>query len=133
MEFKHTSVLLEETIQNLRVKPDGIYIDGTLGGGGHSYQIASKLTGKGRLVGIDQDGEAILAAAERLEPFGKKSRSSEIITVMPEMYCKVSVLRRLTVLYWIWGFPLTSWIMEKEDFPTNMMRIWTCAWIRGSR
>ena len=55
MEFKHTSVLLEETIQNLRVKPDGIYIDGTLGGGGHSYATASKLSEKGRLIGIDQD------------------------------------------------------------------------------
>lgn len=66
MEFKHTSVLLEETIQNLRVKPDGIYIDGTLGGGGHSWHIASKLTGKGRLIGIDQDGEAILAASQKI-------------------------------------------------------------------
>ncbi|MCM1176109.1 MAG: 16S rRNA (cytosine(1402)-N(4))-methyltransferase RsmH [Blautia sp.] len=81
MEFKHTSVLLEETIRNLRVKPDGIYIDGTLGGGGHSYHIASRLTGKGRLIGIDQDGEAVLAASQRLEPFREK------VTIIRDNYC----------------------------------------------
>lgn len=68
MEFKHTSVLLEETIAALRIKPEGIYVDGTLGGGGHSYHIAVKLTGAGRLIGIDQDGAAIEAAGERLKP-----------------------------------------------------------------
>lgn len=65
MEFKHKSVLLEETITNLHIKPDGIYVDGTLGGGGHSLEIAKRLT-TGRLVGIDQDADAIEAAAERL-------------------------------------------------------------------
>ena len=59
MEFKHKSVLLEETIDNLNIKPDGIYVDGTLGGAGHSYQIAKRLTGGGRLIGIDQDADAI--------------------------------------------------------------------------
>ena len=81
MEFKHTSVLLEETIENLRVKPDGIYIDGTLGGGGHAYRIASELNQNGRLIGIDQDGEAILAATERLMPF------KERITIIRDNYC----------------------------------------------
>lgn len=69
MEFKHYSVLLEETIENLNIKPDGIYMDGTLGGAGHSSVIASKLSDKGRLVGIDQDENAIEAASLRLEPF----------------------------------------------------------------
>lgn len=81
MEFKHTSVLLEETIDNLHIKPDGIYVDGTLGGGGHSYQIASRLSGQGRLIGIDQDGDAIEAAGKRLEPFADR------ITLIRNNYC----------------------------------------------
>ncbi len=72
MEFNHYSVLLQETIENLNIKPDGIYVDGTLGGGGHSYQIASRLSEKGRLIGIDQDKDAIAAASERLSEFGDK-------------------------------------------------------------
>ena len=99
MEFKHTSVLLEETIRNLRVRPEGIYIDGTLGGGGHSYQIASRLTEKGRLVGIDQDGEAILAAEKGWNLFGKKLRLSGIITVMRKTRCEASVLTKRTASY----------------------------------
>lgn len=69
MEFKHTSVLLTEVIDNLHILPDGIYVDGTLGGGGHSYHIAQALTQGGRLVGIDQDQEALQAAGERLSPY----------------------------------------------------------------
>ena len=72
MEFKHYSVLLDEVIENLNIKPDGIYVDGTLGGGGHSYHIAEKLTKGGRLIGIDQDEEAIKAATKRLEPFADR-------------------------------------------------------------
>ena len=71
MEFKHQSVLLEETIRNLRVKPDGIYVDGTLGGGGHSYAVCQQLSAKGSLIGIDQDEAAIKAAGERLKEFGE--------------------------------------------------------------
>ncbi len=69
MEFKHYSVLLEETIDNLNIKPDGVYVDGTLGGGGHSYQICRRLTDGGKLIGIDQDKDAIAAAGERLKEF----------------------------------------------------------------
>ncbi len=72
MEFNHYSVLLNETIENLNIKPDGIYVDGTLGGGGHAYQVASRLSEKGRLIGIDQDADAIAAAGERLKEFGDK-------------------------------------------------------------
>lgn len=70
MEFKHYSVLLNETIEELRIKPDGIYADGTLGGAGHSAVIASKLT-TGHLIGIDQDKDALEAAKRRLEPWKK--------------------------------------------------------------
>lgn len=69
MEFKHASVLLKETIDNLKIKDTGIYMDGTLGGGGHSYEIARRLGDGGRLIGIDQDEAAIKAAGERLKPF----------------------------------------------------------------
>lgn len=68
MEFNHYSVLLPETIEQLHIKEDGIYVDGTLGGGGHSFEIAKRLT-TGRLVGIDQDYDALEAAGERLRPF----------------------------------------------------------------
>ena len=69
MEFKHTSVLLEETIENLDIKPQGVYLDGTLGGGGHACEVAKRLTGAGRLIGIDQDEDALAAAGKRLEPY----------------------------------------------------------------
>ena len=72
MEFNHYSVLLKETIENLNIRPDGVYVDGTLGGGGHAYQVASRLSAKGRLIGIDQDADAIAAAGERLSEFGDK-------------------------------------------------------------
>lgn len=71
MNFSHRSVLLAECIEGLHIRPDGIYVDGTLGGGGHSYEICKKLDG-GRLVGIDRDAAAIEAAGERLQPFADK-------------------------------------------------------------
>ena len=69
MEFKHYSVLLQECIDNLNIKPDGIYLDGTLGGGGHSFHIAERLSDKGHLYGVDQDADAIAAASNRLKEF----------------------------------------------------------------
>lgn len=72
MAFEHYSVLLEETIENLNIKPDGIYLDGTLGGGGHSEQILKRLSDRGRHIGIDQDEAAIEAASKRLEAYGDK-------------------------------------------------------------
>lgn len=79
MEFAHYSVLLEQTIEELHVKPDGIYVDGTLGGGGHALEICRRLT-SGHLYGIDQDDSAIRAAGERLAAFGEK------VTVIRENY-----------------------------------------------
>ena len=72
MKFNHTSVLLQETIDGLNLRPDGVYVDGTLGGGGHSYEIASRLSDRGQLIGIDQDEAAITAAGERLKEFGDR-------------------------------------------------------------
>lgn len=83
MEFRHKSVLLEETIENLNIKPDGIYVDGTLGGAGHAYEVAKRLTEGGRLIGIDQDADAIAAASQKLEPL--KNR----VTIVRNNYCNM--------------------------------------------
>ncbi|MGN0435087.1 MAG: 16S rRNA (cytosine(1402)-N(4))-methyltransferase RsmH [Wujia sp.] len=92
MEFKHVSVLLNETIDSLNIKPDGIYVDGTLGGGGHSLEICKRLGPKGRLIGIDQDSDAIAAATKRLEAY--KDR----VTIVHSNYQDIdSVLRELSV------------------------------------
>ena len=72
MDFGHISVLLNETVESLNIRSDGIYVDGTLGGGGHAYHVAERLTGGGRLIGIDQDADAIAAATERLKPFADR-------------------------------------------------------------
>ncbi len=82
IEFSHCSVLLEETIRQLRIKPDGIYVDGTLGGGGHAFEVCRRLEG-GHFYGIDQDGEAVRAAGERLAPFGDR------ITILHDNYCSL--------------------------------------------
>lgn len=81
MEFNHTSVLLQETVGLLRIRPDGTYVDGTLGGGGHAYEVLSRLSERGRLVGIDQDADAIRAAAERLSAF------KDQVSIVRSNYC----------------------------------------------
>ncbi len=82
MEFKHYSVLLEETIEQLQVRPDGIYVDGTLGGGGHANEVCRRLT-TGHFYGIDQDDAAIEAAEKRLEGYGEK------VTIIRDNYCNM--------------------------------------------
>ena len=92
MEFKHKSVLLEETIEGLAIKPNGIYVDGTLGGGGHSYEICKRLSAGGRLIGIDQDEDAIAAAGKRLEEFADR------VTIVRSNYCNIQqVLNNLGI------------------------------------
>ena len=85
--FSHISVLLEECLEGLAIKPDGIYVDGTLGGAGHSSQIAKRLT-TGRLIGIDRDPVALQAAAERLEPY--KDR----VTLIHSNFCEMAQVVR---------------------------------------
>ena len=90
IEFKHIPIMLEEVIEGLDIKPDGIYVDGTLGGGGHSYEIAKRLVSGGRLIGIDQDEAAIKAAGARLSGFGDR------VTIVRSNYAQmVSVLQSL--------------------------------------
>lgn len=83
MAFSHYSVLLKETIENLNIKEDGIYVDGTTGGGGHALQVVKHLSDKGRFFGIDQDDAAITAATERLADYAEK------ITLIRSNYCQM--------------------------------------------
>lgn len=84
MDFEHKPVLLSEAIEGLNIRPDGIYVDGTLGGAGHSFHICERLGEKGRLIGIDQDEDAIKAAGERLAPYSGR------VTIVRDNYSNVS-------------------------------------------
>lgn len=81
-QFRHVSIMPDEVINGLRIKPDGVYIDGTLGGGGHSLLIAEKLSG-GRLIGIDRDADAIAAATKRLAPY------KDSVTIIKDNYSNI--------------------------------------------
>lgn len=92
MEFSHKSVLLEEVIQNLNIQPDGIYVDGTLGGAGHAIHVCEKLSEKGRFVGIDQDEAAICASTQRLKPY------EDIVTIVRSNYVSMKqILQQLGI------------------------------------
>ena len=97
MEFKHTSVLLDETIEQLKIRPDGIYVDGTLGGAGHSLEICRRLR-NGRLVGIDQDADAIAAATKRMCSGNLESPRSMASS-------------------WTWAYHPSNWIRPSGDLP----------------
>ena len=92
MEFNHVSVLLKETIDGLNIKPDGIYVDGTLGGGGHSLEIAKRLSKNGHLYGIDRDTDAIEAAGERLREY-----SDRFTAIHSNFYNAAEVLKNIGV------------------------------------
>lgn len=129
MEFRHQSVLLDETISYLQVKPDGIYVDGTLGGGGHAWEVCRRLGKKGRLIGIDQDGDAIAAASKRLSEF------RSLVTIIRRNYREMpGIFKELGIekadgIYLDLG--VSSYQLDtcargftyKEDAP------WTCVWI----
>ena len=85
MTFEHKSVLLEETVNGLNIKPDGIYVDGTLGGGGHAFEVCKQLSDKGSFIGIDQDEAAIEAAGIRLRDFGER------VTIVRSNYCDMKL------------------------------------------
>lgn len=125
IKFGHTSVLLYETVGSLNIIPGGCYVDGTLGGGGHAFEVCKRL-GNGRLIGIDQDGDAIAAASARLAPFRDK------VTIVRDNYCNmVRVLQGLGIekvdgIYLDLG--VSSWQLDqpergftyREDAPLDM-------------
>lgn len=127
MEFKHKSVLLKETIEYLNIKPDGIYVDGTLGGGGHAYEVCKRLSPKGTFVGIDQDEDAIKAAARRLSEF--KDR----IQIVRSNYCEMREALAEIGIYKVDGIvldlgvssyqlddPMRGFTYRVEDAPLDM-------------
>ncbi|MFR4351998.1 MAG: 16S rRNA (cytosine(1402)-N(4))-methyltransferase RsmH [Roseburia sp.] len=127
MEFKHYSVLLEETIENLNIRPDGIYVDGTLGGGGHASEVARRLLGRGRLIGIDQDADAVRAAGERLAPYGDR------VTIIRSNYANMKdelhqigveqvdgIVLDLGVSSFQLDTPERGFTYRKEDAPLDM-------------
>ena len=126
MAFAHTSVLLEETIEQLHIRPEGIYVDGTLGGGGHSLEISKRLT-TGRLIGIDQDEDAIAAAGERLREYQDKvtivrSNYARMAEVLKEQEIdKVSgILLDLGVSSYQLDTPERGFTYRCEDAPLDM-------------
>jgi len=127
VEFKHYSVLLEETIENLNIRPDGIYVDGTLGGGGHASEVARRLLGRGRLIGIDQDADAVRAAGERLAPYGDR------VTIIRSNYANMKdelhqigveqvdgIVLDLGVSSFQLDTPERGFTYRKEDAPLDM-------------
>lgn len=126
MEFVHTSVMLEETIDQLHIRPDGIYVDGTLGGAGHSTEICKRLK-SGRLIGIDQDADAIRAAGERLQYYKDKvtivrSNYSEIGLVLRELGISAvdGILLDLGVSSFQLDTPERGFTYRMEDAPLDM-------------
>lgn len=127
MEFKHYSVLRDETIEQLNIKPDGIYVDGTLGGAGHSYQICRRLSEKGRLIGIDQDEDAISAASKRLEEFKDRvtivrSNYSDMKNVLKELGIEKvdGIILDLGVSSFQLDTPERGFTYRSEDAPLDM-------------
>ena len=127
MEFKHKSVLLEETIESLQIKPDGIYVDGTLGGAGHSFEICKRLSEKGRLIGIDQDEDAISAASKRLEEFKDRvtivrSNYSDMKNVLRELGIEKvdGIILDLGVSSFQLDTPERGFTYRSEDAPLDM-------------
>lgn len=126
MAFAHTSVLLEETIEQLHIRPDGIYVDGTLGGGGHSLEICRRLT-TGRLIGIDQDADAIAAAGERLKDYQDKvtivrSNYAQMMQVLTELGIERvdGILLDLGVSSYQLDAPERGFTYRCEDAPLDM-------------
>lgn len=133
MIFEHKSVLLYETVDSLNIKPDGIYVDGTLGGGGHAYEVLKRLGPKGRLIGIDQDADAIQAASGRLKEYGEK------VTIVRSNYRNIKeVLSSLGIekvdgIYLDLGVSSYQLDTAERGFTYRETRRWICVWTRETK
>ena len=128
MEFKHISVLLNESIDLLKVKPDGVYADGTLGGGGHSSLICSRLSEDGMLIGIDRDETALAAAGERLQAYScRKELCHENFFNIRKVLNRLNI-DKSTGQYSIWVFRLLSLMLPNAASAITAVRGWICEW-----
>lgn len=128
-DYGHKPVLLSACMDALAIRPDGVYVDGTLGRAGHSLEIARRLTAGGRLIGIDRDQTAIDAARERLAPYLDRvtlvhSNFDRIGDILADLH-----IPGATGCSSIWASPPPSWTTPGAAFPTCTMPRWTCAWI----
>lgn len=124
MSFHHIPVLLAECIDGLAIRPDGIYLDGTAGGAGHSKEIAARLT-TGRLIALDQDPDAVAAASQRLE--GLPATVVQSNFRYADRRWPSLAWTGWTACCWTWGFPHTSWTRSRAAFRIRATRRWTCA------
>ena len=138
MKFEHTPVLFHEVIENLKIRPDGIYVDGTLGGAGHASETAARLTQGGRLIGIDQDTDALAAAGERLRPYADR------VQLVHDNFENMEQVLRDCGVPERDGLPQVNGILldlgvssfqldnpERDLLTAKRTRRWICAWIRA--
>ena len=131
-ELTHCPVLLEECIQGLHIRPEGVYVDGTLGRAGHSREIAKRLT-TGRLIAIDRDQAALDAAQERLAPWmDRVTLVHGNFRNMPDLLRALDIPAVDGILLDL-GVSPPSWTTRNGGFPISTTPPWTCAWIRPSR
>ena len=112
MTFHHKSVLLRETIDGLQVKPDGTYVDGTLGGAGHAAEVCKKLSAKGRLIGIDQDQDAIIAASDTLAAFKQATIIRSNYCYMVDELQKIGIKKVDGILL---DLGVSSWQLDNQE------------------
>ena len=122
MDFVHIPVLLHEVLEGLAIRPDGIYVDGTVGGAGHSTEIAKRLTAGGKLIGFDRDPDAVEVATQRLAPYP----ATVVHHNYDEMAEVLTARCRWMACYWIWEFLPTSWTRSPAVFPIITMHPWIC-------